>query len=107
MRYRWRRSGLRRACSVEGGEDRSGDEGEKGVAEFHAVVEDQFDEGDKAVKTVLAFLEDEKIRVARLREMPMIAEAARRELRAVRPQSLSEDIVTRYGALEAVWRLRF
>jgi len=45
-------------------------------------VEDQFDEGDKAVKTVLAFLEDEKIRVARLREMPMIAEAARRELRA-------------------------
>jgi hypothetical protein len=54
----------------------------KVLPSFTAVVEDQFDEGDKAVKTVLAFLEDEKIRVARLREMPMIAEAARRELRA-------------------------
>jgi Protein of unknown function (DUF3037) len=49
---------------------------------FTAVVEDQFDEDDKAVKLVLAFMDDEKIRVARLKEMPMIAEVARRELRA-------------------------
>jgi len=47
---------------------------------FTAVVEDKFDEEDKAVKQVLAFMEDEKIRVARLKEMPMIAEVARQEL---------------------------
>jgi hypothetical protein len=49
---------------------------------FTAVVEDKFDEEDKAVKQVLAFMKDEEIRMARLKEMPMIAEVARRELRA-------------------------
>jgi hypothetical protein len=48
---------------------------------FTAVVEDQFDEQDKAVKLVLAFMEDEKIQVRRLGEMGGIAEVARRELR--------------------------
>jgi hypothetical protein len=49
---------------------------------FTVVVEDEFDEEDKAVKSVLAFMEDEKIRVRRLREMPTIADVARRELGA-------------------------
>ena len=48
---------------------------------FTAVVEDQFDEEDKGVMSVRAFMADEKIQVARLREMPIFAEAARRELR--------------------------
>jgi hypothetical protein len=54
----------------------------KVLPSFTAVVEDQFDEEDKAVKSVLAFMEDEEIQVRRLKEMPMIAEAVRRELRA-------------------------
>jgi hypothetical protein len=49
---------------------------------FTAVVEDQYDDEDKVVKSVLAFMEHEKIQVKRLKEMPMIAEVARRELRA-------------------------
>jgi hypothetical protein len=49
---------------------------------FTAVVEDTFDEEDKGVKSVLASMQDEKIRVKRLREMPSIAERARRELEA-------------------------
>lgn len=49
---------------------------------FTAVVEDKFDEGDKAVKLVMAFMDDEKIQVKRLNEMPFIAELARRELGA-------------------------
>jgi hypothetical protein len=49
---------------------------------FTAVVEDKFDEEDKAVKSVMAFMEDERIRVARLNEMAGIAEVARRELGA-------------------------
>lgn len=49
---------------------------------FTAVVEDEFDKEDKGVKSVLAFMEDEKIRVARLKEMPEIAEMAKRELGA-------------------------
>lgn len=53
----------------------------KVLPSFAAVVEDQFDEEDKVVKSVLAFMADEKIRVARLREMPMIAEVAQRELK--------------------------
>ncbi len=53
----------------------------KVLPSFTAVVEDQFDEEDKAVKMVLAFMADEQIRVARLKEMPVIAEVARRELR--------------------------
>ncbi|MGD0570401.1 MAG: DUF3037 domain-containing protein [Candidatus Sulfotelmatobacter sp.] len=49
---------------------------------FMAVVEDEFDEEDKAVKLVRAFMDDEDIQVARLKEMPTIADAVRRELRA-------------------------
>jgi len=51
------------------------------VPKFTAVVEDVFDANKKAVKTVLAFMADENIRVAHLREMVGIAEVARRELR--------------------------
>jgi hypothetical protein len=43
---------------------------------FTAVVEDTFDGENKDVKTVLALMEDEKIRVARLREIPAIAKTA-------------------------------
>jgi len=53
----------------------------KAVPRFTAVVEDVFDANENAVKTVLAFMEDEKIRVARLREMPEIAATAREDLR--------------------------
>lgn len=49
---------------------------------FTAVVEDQFDENDRAVRTVVAFMQAENIRVAKVREMPAIAEVARRELGA-------------------------
>jgi hypothetical protein len=49
---------------------------------FTAVVEDEFDMSDKNVLTAMAFMKDEQIRVARLREMPEIAEAARVELGA-------------------------
>jgi hypothetical protein len=54
----------------------------KVLPSFMAVVEDQFDEQDKAVKSVIAFMADENIRVKRLKEMPIIAEVARQELRA-------------------------
>jgi hypothetical protein len=54
----------------------------KVLPSFVAVVEDEFDEEDKAVKLVRAFMEDEDIQVAHLSEMPTIAEVARRELRA-------------------------
>lgn len=47
---------------------------------FTAVVEDRFDETDDNVISVLAFMKDEQIRVARLQEMPEIAEVARVEL---------------------------
>ena len=49
---------------------------------FTAVVEDDYDEKNEAVETVLAFMKGEEIRVARLREMPAIAKEARLELRA-------------------------
>jgi hypothetical protein len=47
---------------------------------FTAVVENDFDEEDERVKSVLAFMRDEEIRVAPLREMAAIAETARMEL---------------------------
>ncbi len=47
---------------------------------FTAVVEDEFDIADKNVLTAMAFMKDEQIRVARLREVPEIAETARIEL---------------------------
>ena len=49
---------------------------------FTAVVEDGYDAQDAGVLTVLAFMKDEKIRVAGLHEFPEIAEVARQELRA-------------------------
>ena len=49
---------------------------------FTAVVEDRYDEADDNVISVLAFMKDEQIGVARLQEMPEIAERARLELRA-------------------------
>lgn len=49
----------------------------KAVPHFTAVVEDGFDPNEKAAKTVLAFMADENIRVAHLREMNGIAEEAR------------------------------
>ena len=54
----------------------------KANPQFTAVVEDGYDARDEDVMTVLAFMKDEKIRVAALHEMPGIAEVARRELRA-------------------------
>jgi hypothetical protein len=50
--------------------------------QFTAVVEDGYDAQDLGVITVLAFMKDEKIRVAGIHEMPGIADVARRELRA-------------------------
>jgi hypothetical protein len=47
-----------------------------------AVIDDDLDRGRDEVQFALSTMEDEKIRVAVAAEMPMIAEVARRELRA-------------------------
>jgi hypothetical protein len=47
-----------------------------------AVVDDELDRGQESVGFALSMMEDEKIRIAVAGEMPMIAEVARRELRA-------------------------
>lgn len=47
-----------------------------------AVVDDDLDRGQENVQFALSMMEDEKIRIAVAAEMPMIAEVARRELRA-------------------------
>jgi hypothetical protein len=47
-----------------------------------AVIDDDFDRGQDSVQFALSMMEDEKIRIAVAAEMPMIAEVARRELRA-------------------------
>jgi hypothetical protein len=47
-----------------------------------AVIDDDLDRGNESVQFALSMMEDEKIRLAVVAEMPMIAEAARRELRA-------------------------
>lgn len=52
----------------------------KGRPAFTAVVEDHFPEEDRAVRMVLAFMKDEEIRIARVREMEEIARVARMEL---------------------------
>lgn len=52
----------------------------KATPMFTAVVEDAYEEANEQILSVLAFMKDEQIRVARLREMPEIAEVARREL---------------------------
>jgi hypothetical protein len=47
-----------------------------------AVIDDDLDRGEQSVQFALGMMEDEKIRIAVAAEMPMIAEVARRELRA-------------------------
>jgi hypothetical protein len=47
-----------------------------------AVIDDDLDRGHENVQFALSMMEDEKIRIAVEAEMPMIAEVARRELRA-------------------------
>ncbi len=47
-----------------------------------AVIDDDLDRGSESVQFALSMMEDEKIRIAVAAEMPMIAEVARRELRA-------------------------
>jgi hypothetical protein len=47
-----------------------------------AVIDDDLNRGDESVQFALSAMEDEKIRIAVAAEMPMIAEVARRELRA-------------------------
>jgi hypothetical protein len=47
-----------------------------------AVIDDDLDRGQESVQFALSMMEEEKIRIAVAAEMPMIAEGARRELRA-------------------------
>jgi len=47
-----------------------------------AVIDDDLDLGQESVQFALSMMEEEKIRIAVVAEMPMIAEVARRELRA-------------------------
>ncbi|MFZ0420483.1 MAG: DUF3037 domain-containing protein [Candidatus Sulfotelmatobacter sp.] len=47
-----------------------------------AVIDDDLDRGAESVQFALSMMEDERIRIAVAAEMPMIAEVARRELRA-------------------------
>ena len=47
-----------------------------------AVVDDDLDRGRDEVQFALSMMEEEKIRIAVAAEMPIIAEVARRELRA-------------------------
>jgi len=47
-----------------------------------AVIDDDLERGQESVQFALSMMEDEKIRIAVAAEMPMIAEVARRELRA-------------------------
>ncbi|MFZ0817873.1 MAG: DUF3037 domain-containing protein [Candidatus Sulfotelmatobacter sp.] len=47
-----------------------------------AVIDDDLDRGHETVQFALSMMEEEKIRIAVVAEMPMIAEVARRELRA-------------------------
>jgi hypothetical protein len=47
-----------------------------------AVIDDDLDRGQDSVQFALSMMEEEKIRIAVAAEMPLIAEVARRELRA-------------------------
>jgi hypothetical protein len=47
-----------------------------------AVIDDDLDRGSDEVQFALSMMEEERIRIAVAAEMPMIAEVARRELRA-------------------------
>ncbi len=47
-----------------------------------AVIDDDLDRGQESVQFALSMMEEERIRIAVVADMPMIAEVARRELRA-------------------------
>jgi hypothetical protein len=47
-----------------------------------AVIDDDLDRGNESIQFALSMMEEERIRIAVAAEMPIIAEAARRELRA-------------------------
>jgi hypothetical protein len=47
-----------------------------------AVIDDDLDRGQESVQFALSMMEEEKIRIKAVAEMPSIAEVARRELRA-------------------------
>jgi hypothetical protein len=47
-----------------------------------AVIDDDLDRAEESIQFALGMMEDEKIRIAVAAEMPMLAEVARRELRA-------------------------
>jgi len=47
-----------------------------------AVIDDDLDRGQESIQFALSMMEEERIRIAVAAEMPMIAEVARRELRA-------------------------
>jgi hypothetical protein len=47
-----------------------------------AVIDDDLERVQESVQFALSMMEDERIRIAVAAEMPMIAEVARRELRA-------------------------
>ena len=52
------------------------------ISTLTAVIDDDLDRRQEVVQFALSSMEDEKIRIAVAAEMPMIAEVARRELRA-------------------------
>jgi hypothetical protein len=47
-----------------------------------AVIDDDLDRGQDRIQFALSMMEEERIRIAVAAEMPMIAEVARRELKA-------------------------
>jgi DUF3037 family protein len=52
------------------------------VPALTAVIDDDLDRGQESVQFALSMMEDERIRIAVAAEIPVIAEVARRELRA-------------------------
>ena len=72
--------GLEKTISVQGWTMAEDAYLKDGDAEIHRRGGGQFDIADKNVLTAMAFMKDEQIRVARLREVPEIAETARIEL---------------------------
>jgi hypothetical protein len=52
------------------------------TAGLTAVIDDDLDRSHDAVQFALSMMEEERIRIAVVAEMPKIAEVARRELRA-------------------------
>jgi len=54
----------------------------RAVPSLTAVIDDDLDRGQESVQFALGMMEDERIRIAVAAEMPLIAEVARRELKA-------------------------